>query len=127
SMIVNWMSLPTGAGELLHSIASIFFSVPKQPFVNVMRAIGAILLVVLAVRQWLAARDSDDADIVRRAGVVLLLVALLSPALLPWYVSWGVTLLAATALSLRWLQLVVFVSPMLVIFYYPSGEDALYN
>ncbi|MGI5129341.1 polyprenol phosphomannose-dependent alpha 1,6 mannosyltransferase MptB [Pseudonocardia sp. CA-107938] len=126
SMIVNWMSLPTGAGELLHSLVSIFVTVPKQPFVNVMRAIGVIILVVVAVKQWLAARDGGP-DAIRRAGVVLLLVAILSPALLPWYVSWGFTLLAATALSLRWLQLVAFVSPMLVICYYPAGEDALYN
>jgi alpha-1,6-mannosyltransferase len=126
SMIVNWMSLPTGAGELIHSIVSIFATVPKQPFVNVMRAIGALLFLWLAVRHWLAARDAGP-DIIRRAGVVLLLVAILSPALLPWYVTWGVTLLAATALSLRWLQLVAFVSPLLVIFYYPAGEDALYN
>ena len=126
SMIVNWMSLPTGAGELIHSIVSIFATVPKQPFVNVMRVIGALLFLWLAVRHWLAARDAGP-DIVRRAGVVLLLVAILSPALLPWYVTWGVTLLAATALSLRWLQVVAFVSPLLVIFYYPAGEDALYN
>jgi len=126
SMIVNWMSLPTGAGELVHSIVSIFATVPKQVFVNIMRAIGVIILLVLAVKQWLAARDAGP-DIIRRAGVVLLLVAILSPALLPWYVSWGVTLLAATALSLRWLQVVAFVSPLLVIFFYPAGEDALYN
>ncbi len=127
SMIVNWMSLPTGIGELFHTLTSVLFPVPKQPFINVARAVGALVLVVIAVKQWLAARDSDDADIVRRTGVVLLAVALLSPALLPWYVSWGVTLLAATALSLRWLQLIVFASPMLVITYYPNGEDALYN
>lgn len=126
SMIVNWMSLPTGIGEFLHTLVSIFFTVPKQPFVDVMRAIGALVFAVLAVRQWLAARDAGP-DIIRRAGVVLLLVSLLSPAMLPWYVSWGFTLLAATALSLRWLQVVAFVSPMLVITYYPNGEDALYN
>jgi alpha-1,6-mannosyltransferase len=126
-MIVNWMSLPTGIGEFLHALVSITVRVPKQLFVDGMRAIGIVLFLVLAVRQWLAARDAGGPDIVRRAGVVLLLVALLSPAMLPWYVSWGVTLLAATALSLRWLQVVAFVSPMLVITFYPAGEDALYN
>jgi alpha-1,6-mannosyltransferase len=51
----------------------------------------------------------------------------LSPAMLPWYVSWGMALLAATAWSVRGLQITVFVSVMLTICYYSNGEDALYN
>ncbi|MDN5857231.1 MAG: polyprenol phosphomannose-dependent alpha 1,6 mannosyltransferase MptB [Pseudonocardia sp.] len=127
SMIVNWMSLPTGVGEFLHTLVSIFVATPKQPFVNALRAVGVVVLVVIVVRQWLAARDAPGADIVRRAGVALLAVSLLSPAMLPWYVSWGATLLAATAFSMRWLKVVAFCSPMLVITYHPNGEDALYN
>ena len=60
-------------------------------------------------------------------GIVLLAVAVLSPATLPWYVSWGMALLAMVAWSPRGLAWVVFCSLMLVIVYYPNGEDALYN
>jgi alpha-1,6-mannosyltransferase len=94
--------------------------------VIVFRVIGGILLAVIAVKQWWAARDNPP-DAVRRAGIVLLAVAVLSPAMLPWYPSWGMVLLAAAAWTTARLQWVVFGSIMLVIVYNPNGEDALYN
>jgi alpha-1,6-mannosyltransferase len=126
SMIVNWMSLPTAVGEFTHTLLSALVNVPKQPFINVSRVLGGILLVYIAVRQWWAAREGGP-DAVRRAGVVLLATAVLSPAMLPWYVSWGMALVAATAWSVRSLQITVFLSVMLTICYYTNGEDALYN
>ncbi|GAA0896439.1 polyprenol phosphomannose-dependent alpha 1,6 mannosyltransferase MptB [Pseudonocardia zijingensis] len=126
SMIVNWMSLPTAVGEFTHTLISAIVNVPKQPFINVARVLGGILLVYIAVRQWWAARDGGP-DAIRRAGIVLLATAVLSPAMLPWYVSWGMALLAATAWSVLGMQITVFVSVMLTICYYTNGEDALYN
>lgn len=126
SMIVNWMSVPTGVGEFVHWLLEIPFDLPKQPFVNVARVIGGAVLVWIAVRQWWAARDGGP-EAIRRAGVVLLAVAVLSPATLPWYVSWGMALLAAAPWTDRALTWLVFFSLMLLIFYYPNGEDALYN
>jgi alpha-1,6-mannosyltransferase len=126
SMIVNWMSLPTAVGEFTHTLVSLLVNVTKQPFINVTRVLGGILLVYIAVRQWWAARDGGP-DAVRRAGVVLLATAVLSPAMLPWYVSWGMALVAATAWSVHRMQITVFLSVMLTISYYTHGEDALYN
>jgi alpha-1,6-mannosyltransferase len=126
SMIVNWMSLPTGVGEFVHWLLEIPFDLPKQPFINVARVLGGIVLLTIAVRQWWAAREGGP-EAIRRAGIVLLAVAVLSPAMLPWYVSWGMALLAGTPWSRRALSWLVFFSLMLVIAYYPNGEDALYN
>ncbi|MGZ8749992.1 MAG: polyprenol phosphomannose-dependent alpha 1,6 mannosyltransferase MptB [Pseudonocardia sp.] len=126
SMIVNWMSLPTGVGEFVHWLLEIPFDLPKQPFINVARIIGGIALLVIAVRQWWAARNGGP-EAIRRAGIVLLAVAVLSPAMLPWYVSWGMALIAGAPWSRRALSWLVFFSLMLVIVYYPNGEDALYN
>ncbi|WP_198962124.1 polyprenol phosphomannose-dependent alpha 1,6 mannosyltransferase MptB [Pseudonocardia sp. MH-G8] len=126
SMIVNWMSIPTAVGEFTHTLVAGIVNVPKQPFINVARALGGLLLVYIAATQWWSARDGGP-DAVRRAGVVLLAVAVLSPATLPWYVSWGMALLAATAWSLRGLTVTVFLSVMLTIAYYSHGEDALYD
>ena len=95
-------------------------------FINIFRGIGIAILLVLAVRQWWAARDGGP-DAIRRAGIVLFAVAVLSPATLPWYVSWGMALLAMTAWTARGLQFMVFGSLMLIVVYYPNGEDGLYN
>ncbi|MFC4943466.1 polyprenol phosphomannose-dependent alpha 1,6 mannosyltransferase MptB [Pseudonocardia sp. GCM10023141] len=126
AMIVNWMSIPTGIGELLHAIVSIFVTVDKTWFVVVTRILGGIVLIVGIARLWWASRDGGP-DAIRRAGIVLLAVAVLSPATLPWYLSWGMALLAAVAWTPRALQYAVFVSLMLVIVYQSNGEDALYN
>jgi alpha-1,6-mannosyltransferase len=126
SMIVNWMSIPTGVGEFVHWLLEFPFDLPKQPFINVARVLGGILLLYIAVKQWWAARDGGP-DAIRRAGIVLLAAAVLSPATLPWYVSWGMAFLAAAPWSPRALSWLVFFSLSLMVTYYPNGEDALYN
>lgn len=125
SMIVNWMSLPTAAGQVVGGFAT-FVGGSYGLFINIFRGIGVVVLMVVACRQWWAARDGGP-DAIRRAGVVLLLVAVLSPATLPWYLSWGVVLLAMGPWTLRHLQYLVVGSVMLVVVYYPQGEDGLYN
>jgi alpha-1,6-mannosyltransferase len=126
SMIVNWLSVPTGVGEFVHWLLEIPFDLPKQPFINVARIVGGLALLYLAVRNWWAARDGGP-DAVRRAGIVLLATSVLSPATLPWYVSWGMALLAAAPWSPKALSWLVFFSLWLMVVYYPNGEDALYN
>lgn len=126
SMIVNWLSLPTGLGEFVHTAIGGIATLPKQPFINVGRVIGAIALLAIFASQWWKARDGGP-DAIRRAGIVLLAVALLSPATLPWYLSWGMALLAMAPWSARGLQWLVFGSLWLMIVYYPNGEAALYN
>ena len=124
-MIVNWMSIPTAIGQIVGWFASLFGG-SQQLFINIFRGIGAALLLWIAVRQWWAARDGGP-DAIRRAGIVLLATSVLSPATLPWYVSWGMAFLAMTPWTVRGLQCLVVASTMLVIVYYPNGEDALYN
>ena len=84
------------------------------------------MLLWIAVRQWWKARDGGP-DAIRRAGIVLFAASILSPATLPWYVSWGMALLAMGPWTVRGLQYMVVVSLMLVVVYYPNGEDGLYN
>jgi alpha-1,6-mannosyltransferase len=126
SMIVNWLSLPTGIGQLLHAIVGIVVDVPPQPFVNVLRLVGGAALLALACRQWWLARDGGP-DAVRRAGVVLLAAAVLGPTMLPWYPTWGMALLAMVAWSARGLSLIVFCSLMLLVVVYTNGETAVNN
>lgn len=126
SNIVNWLSLPTGVGEFCFTVVNwMFGGLQMTPFITVTRVLGVLLFLVIAVKQWLAARDGGP-DAVRRAGVVLLLFALLSPATLPWYYTWGMALLAASAWTVRQMSVVVFASIFLIIAAFPSGEVSLY-
>ncbi|WP_460398897.1 polyprenol phosphomannose-dependent alpha 1,6 mannosyltransferase MptB [Actinophytocola sediminis] len=124
--IVNWLSLPTGAGELVHSFIGLVIDLPKVYFVNTMRVLGALLMVVILVKQWWRARDGGP-DAVKRAAFALLLVAILSPATLPWYLTWGFMLAAALPWKRRQLAVQVSLAVFLVLTYTPAGDDLLYD
>ena len=125
SRLVNWLSLPTAAGELLHAVFGGLFDLSRDPFVTVTRALGGLLLLYVLVRQWWLARDGGVVA-VRRAAVALFAVAVLSPTMLPWYLTWGLCLAAAWEWKPRQLAVAVGVSAFMVAPYSPDGEQLLY-
>jgi alpha-1,6-mannosyltransferase len=126
SAIVNWLSIPTGVGEAIHGLVSVVLDVDKMPFITVTRGIGLVLLAVIAVKQWWRARAGGP-DAVRRAAIVLFAVAILSPAILPWYLTWALVLAAGLPWRRSALVAVVGVDVWLVLVAYPSGESAMYD
>jgi alpha-1,6-mannosyltransferase len=123
SLIVNWMSLPTAAGECLHALVSPLAHVSEAPFVAVCRLVGSAVFVAIFAQQWWLARDGGP-PAVRRAALVLLWAALLAPATLPWYFSWALVLGAALSWPRRAVAWLVAASTWLVVCTYPTGEDA---
>jgi alpha-1,6-mannosyltransferase len=126
SRLVNWLSPPTALGELIHGLVGIFVDSSRDPFVTVTRIIGWAALVVLLVRQWWLARDGGP-EAVRRAAIALLLVAVLSPTMLPWYLTWGLAIGAALPWRPRWLAVAAGVSVFMVAPYSAAGEQLLYE
>jgi alpha-1,6-mannosyltransferase len=126
SAIVNWLSIPTGVGEAIHGLVSVVIDLDKMPFITVTRGIGLVLLVVIAVRQWWRARAGGP-DAVRRTAIVLFAVAILSPAILPWYLTWALVLAAGLPWRRPALVAMVGADVWLVLVAYPSGESGLYD
>jgi alpha-1,6-mannosyltransferase len=126
SRIVNWLSLPTAAGEILHWIVGRVVDVNKDYFTTVTRALGMLALVAVLARQWWLARDGG-ADAVRRAAIALFAVAILSPTTLPWYLTWGLVLAACLPWQRRQLAVVVGIAAFLVVTYSPDGETMLFE
>lgn len=126
SNIVNWLSLPTGVGQLIANMSGVVVTgMSATPYYTVTRIIGILIFFFIAYKQWMASR-SGGPDAVRRAGLVLVLFALLSPATLPWYYAWGMVLLAAAPWTARRMQMVIVFSVFLMVSAFPSGEVALY-
>jgi alpha-1,6-mannosyltransferase len=123
-MIVNWVNLPTGIGELTHGIVNLFGSLPEQPFDNMFRLIGDAVLLVILVRQWWLARHGGP-EAVRRMALALVAVAILAPPTLPWYLTWGLAVLGAAPWRKRWLCLVAGLAVLILLVYYPNGEGAM--
>jgi alpha-1,6-mannosyltransferase len=124
SAIVNWLSLPTGAGQLLHAVVNLAVQTPEIFFVTVLRIAGGILALVILAKLWWRARDGGP-DAVKRAAIALLVVAILSPATLPWYLTWGFMLAAALPWKRRQLAVQVALAVFLVLTYTPAGDDLL--
>jgi alpha-1,6-mannosyltransferase len=124
TLIVNWVNLPTGIGQLLHNVVGIFGDLPVQPFTNLTRGIGIAILAVVSIRQWWKAREGG-AEAVRRMGIVLLAVAIIAPPTLPWYLTWGMAILCAVKWTDRWLAFAAGLSVLILLVYYPDGESAM--
>ncbi|MGH3877675.1 MAG: polyprenol phosphomannose-dependent alpha 1,6 mannosyltransferase MptB [Actinophytocola sp.] len=124
--IINWLSLPTGVGEFIHALVGLAIDLNKVYFVNAMRVVGGIVMLVVLVKQWWRARDGGP-DAVKRAAIALLVVAILSPATLPWYLTWGFMLAAALPWKPRQLAVQATVAVFLVLTYSPAGDDLLYD
>lgn len=124
TLIVNWVNVPTGVGQILHDIVSLFGASPEAPFTNMTRAIGLVILAVIGGRQWWKARVGG-AEAVRRMALVLLAVAVIAPPTLPWYFSWGMVVLCAAKWSDRWVAFAAGVSVLVLLVYYPDGESAM--
>jgi alpha-1,6-mannosyltransferase len=126
SMIINWLSIPTGIGQLVNVIINIFADVDQIVPVTIMRIAGGVLLAAIVARQWWLARNGGP-DAIRRAAIVLFFLAILSPAMLPWYLTWSLVL--AAAMPWRRPALVGFVAATvwLVLVAYPNGEAGMYN
>ncbi|MGB9280787.1 MAG: polyprenol phosphomannose-dependent alpha 1,6 mannosyltransferase MptB [Pseudonocardiaceae bacterium] len=123
SLIVNWMSLPTAAGQLTHVLTAPFGHLSEGPFIMVCRLLGSGVFLVILARQWWLARDGGPTA-VRCAALALLWAALLAPATLPWYLTWALVLAAASPWPRRSLAWAVAGSTWLVLCTHPTGESA---
>ncbi|GAB3484495.1 polyprenol phosphomannose-dependent alpha 1,6 mannosyltransferase MptB [Amycolatopsis cihanbeyliensis] len=126
SLITNWLNFPTGIGEIFYTLTNLVVGVPSSPFVTVMRVVAWLALLAVLVRLWWLARHGGTKTVYWMA-LALLAVPLLAPPTLPWYFTWGFVLVAAFAWQRRHLAAAVGVSVFLVLVYYPTGEQALYD
>jgi alpha-1,6-mannosyltransferase len=124
SLIVNWMSLPTAAGELAHALVAPFGQVGDHLFIVVSRLLGSVVFLVVFARNWWLVRHGEPGPTIRGAARTLLWAALLAPATLPWYLSWALVLGAVGPWPRRRLAWVVAGCTWLVVCTYPTGESA---
>ncbi|WP_277669517.1 polyprenol phosphomannose-dependent alpha 1,6 mannosyltransferase MptB [Saccharomonospora viridis] len=125
-IIANWLNFPTGLGEVAHTLVNFVVDVPVSPFVTVARGLAWMALLGVMVWQWWKARHGGREAILRMA-ITLLAVALFAPPTLPWYLTWGFVVASAFAWRRIHLAAMVAVSVFLVLVYYPTGEQSLYD
>ena len=90
-LITPLVSVGSFAGGLLHALGlpvTVGNGVSVAQDLGALAAVTAILWMVLHVR---------GRDAVRLCGLALVLLVVLSPTLWPWYLTWGIVVLAATS------------------------------
>ena len=90
-LITPLVSVATFLHGVLHAIG---LPVSLSATVSVVQALGAVAAVAGIL--WMVFHTRDH-DAVRLCGLALVLFVVLSPTLWPWYLMWGVAVLAATS------------------------------
>ncbi|MGA2124430.1 MAG: polyprenol phosphomannose-dependent alpha 1,6 mannosyltransferase MptB, partial [Acidimicrobiales bacterium] len=119
----SWAAPATGAGmaitNILHAIGA--HTVALASVLSVTRFLGVV--IAAAFTFWLLWR-SPERGWVRSLGVALLLFVILGPVVQPWYLAWGLVILAASYEGREhfWLLLLSIVGPFIGL---PGGRQLL--
>lgn len=92
---VQWTSPPTAIGLTIEYAADLFGADDFHAVTGV-RLIGVAVLAVLLVALWWQARHGDPLP---AAGWALVATVVLGPVFHPWYATWPLAVVAATALD----------------------------
>ncbi|MHA7650866.1 alpha-(1-_6)-mannopyranosyltransferase A [Mycobacterium sp. ML4] len=124
--IINWLTIPTAAANLIHAFTNGFFAVQFYALLRIARLIGIfVILVSLPVLWWRFRRDDRDALL----GIfgVMLVVVLFVPAALPWYYSWPLAVLAPLAQSRQAMAAIAGFSTWIMVIFKPDGSHGMYS
>ena len=91
----SWAAPATGIGMALTGLSHLVgWGVSEASMLSVTRLIGLVIAIGIGV--WLL-KESDRIGQLRAIGLTLLLFVILGPVVQPWYLSWGLILLAPVA------------------------------
>jgi len=124
--IINWLSIPTAAANLIHAIAGLFFSVSFYAVLQVTRAVGIAIVGVALPLLWWRFRH-DDRQAITGIAWAMLVVVLFAPAALPWYYSWPLAVLAPLAQSRRAVAAIAAFSTWIMVIFKPDGAHGMYS
>jgi alpha-1,6-mannosyltransferase len=124
--IINWLSMPTAAANLIHAIAGLFFSVSFYAVLQVTRAVGIAIVGVALPLLWWRFRH-DDRQALTGIAWAMLVVVLFAPAALPWYYSWPLAVLAPLAQSRRTVAAIAAFSTWIMVIFKPDGAHGMYS
>ena len=124
--IINWLTMPTAAANLIHALGSGFFAVQFYSVLRIARLIGILIIAVSLPVLWWRYRRDDRAVLTGIAGVMLIVV-LFVPAALPWYYSWPLAVLAPLAQSRRAMAAIAGLSTWIMVIFKPDGSHGMYS
>jgi alpha-1,6-mannosyltransferase len=124
--IINWLSIPTAAANLIHGIGGLFFPISFYAVLQITRAVGIAIVGVALPLLWWRFRH-DDRQALTGIAWAMLVVVLFAPAALPWYYSWPLAVLAPLAQSRRAVAAIAAFSTWIMVIFKPDGAHGMYS
>jgi alpha-1,6-mannosyltransferase len=124
--IINWLTVPTAAANLVHAIGGWFLPVNFYAVLHVTRAAGIVIIAVALPLLWWRFRHTDREALTGIAWAMLIVV-LFVPAALPWYYTWPLAVLAPLAQSRRGLAAIAGFSTWVMVIFKPDGAHGMYS
>ncbi|BBX61947.1 hypothetical protein MSAS_11210 [Mycobacterium saskatchewanense] len=124
--IINWLTVPTAAANLIHALGSGLFPVDFYATLRVTRYVGIAIIAVSLPLLWWRFRRDDRAALTGIAWSMLIVV-LFVPAALPWYYSWPLAVAAPLAQSRRAVALIAGLSTWVMVIFKPDGSHGMYS
>ena len=124
--IINWLSIPTAAANIIHAIGGLFFSISFYAVLQITRAVGIAIVAVALPMLWWRFRH-DDRQALTGIAWAMLVVVLFAPAALPRYYSWPLAVLAPLAQSRRAVSAIAAFSTWIMVIFKPDGAHGMYS
>lgn len=124
--IINWLTVPTAAANLIHAVGSLVFPVNFYAVLHVTRITGVVVIGLLLPVLWWRARR-DDRAAVEGIARAMLVVVLFVPAALPWYYTWPLAVTATLVRSPTAIAAIAAASSWIMVIFRPDGSHGMYN
>lgn len=124
--IINWLTLPTAAANLINVFGGMFLPVNFYAVLDVTRIIGIAVIAVALPLLWWRFRHTDREALTGIAWVMVVVV-LLVPAALPWYYTWPLAVVAALAQTRRSIAVIAALSTWITVVWKPDGAHGMYS
>lgn len=124
--IINWLTVPTAAANLIHGLGGLFVSVSFYTVLRVTRAVGIVVIAVALPLLWWRFRR-DDRAVVSGIAWAMLVVVMFVPAALPWYYTWPLAVAATLVSSPSEIAAIAAGSTWIMLIFKPDGSHGMYS
>jgi alpha-1,6-mannosyltransferase len=124
--IINWLTVPTAAANLVNVFGSLFFPVNFYAVLEAARIVGIALVAISLPLLWWRFRH-DDREALTGIAWAMVVVVLFVPAALPWYYTWPLAVVAALAQSRLAIAAIAAFSTWIMVIFKPDGSHGMYS
>ncbi|MDT5184148.1 MAG: alpha,6-mannosyltransferase [Mycobacterium sp.] len=124
--IINWLTVPTAAANLINVFGSLLFPVNFYAVLDVTRISGIAIIAISLPLLWWRFRHTDREALIGIA-LVMGVVVLFVPAALPWYYTWPLAVVAALAQSRQAIAAIAGLSTWITVIWKPDGAHGMYS